>query len=92
MLFRSYHGPLPRPIAKHLLPQGEDTFTVPGTVRLRAEAPGYQPATLSPFLDNPALVEAITRLEDKDLLDWRTFERIRALLSEIQLTFRLKKA
>ena len=87
----AYHGPVPRPIAKHFLPQGEDTITVPGSVRLRAEAPGYQPATLSPFLDNPALVETITRLEDKDLLDWRTFERIRALLAEVQLTFRLKK-
>jgi len=60
-------------------------------MRLRAEAPGYAAMTLSPFLDYPPLLEAVTRLEDKDLLDWKTFEKMRTLLGDIELTFALKK-
>jgi hypothetical protein len=85
----SYAGTLPQDGVKHSIPGGEDTLTVPGTARLRAEAPGYAPITLSPFLDYPALVETITRLEEKDLLDWGTFERVRGLLSDVPLTFKL---
>jgi hypothetical protein len=58
----------------------------------RAEAPGFAPIPLSPFLDHPALVETITGLEDKDLVDGRTFERVRALLGDVRLTFRLAEA
>ena len=60
-------------------------------MRLRAEAKGYAPQTLSPFLDSPSLVELITRLSDNDLLDWRTFERIQRELSSVTLVFRLEK-
>ena len=67
-------------------------LTIPATARLRAEAAGFEPVTLSPFLDNPSLVETVTRLEDRDLMDWRTFERIQKLLGEVTLTFRLKKS
>ena len=84
-------GTLPRDGKQHVLTSGEGTVSVPATVRLRADAPGHAPVTLSPFLDHPALVEAVTRFEDKDLLDWRTFERLQALLAEVQLTFTLEK-
>ncbi len=80
----------PRDGARHPVAGGQGTLDIPGTVRLRAEAPGYAPLTLSPVYDCPALVEAITRLEDHDLLDWETYERTRTLLSTIDLTFNLK--
>ncbi|RPJ61662.1 MAG: carboxypeptidase regulatory-like domain-containing protein [Acidobacteria bacterium] len=70
---------------------GEATLTVPGTARIRVTAPGYQPLILSPFLDNPELVKAVTTLAAEDLLDWRTFERIRELLSKVELEFRLAR-
>jgi hypothetical protein len=37
-------------------------------------------------------MEMLTRLEDKDLLAWETFERIRALLANIELTFNMKRS
>ena len=64
---------------------------MPATIRLRAEAKGYPPLTLSPFLDNPALVELVTRLGDDDLLNWNTYEHCRAAMSNVELTFRLRK-
>ena len=82
----------PRDGTHHSVNSGQGVLEIPGTVRLRAEAPGYAPLTLSPIYDCPALVEAITRLEDKDLLNWETFERTRTLLSEINLTFTLHSA
>ncbi len=41
--------------------------------------------------DEAALVETITHLDDRDLLDWRTFERVRTLLGDVNLTFRLPR-
>jgi hypothetical protein len=80
----------PRDGARHTVAGGQSYLDIPGTVRLRAEAPGYAPLTLSPVYDCPALVDAVTRLEDKDLLDWQTYERTRALLSTVELTFNMK--
>ena len=85
----NYLGNQPQFGAKHRLPGGSGGVSIPATARLRADAPGFEPLTLSPFFDHPSLVELITRLEDRDLLDWRTFERIRELLGEVTLTFRM---
>jgi len=79
----------PRDGARHAVAGRQSTLNVPGTVRLRAEAPGHEPLTLSPVLDSPALIDAVTRLSDRDLLDWATFERLRTLLANVELTFRL---
>ncbi len=68
---------------------GEATLTVPGTARIRVTTPGYQPMILSPFLDNPELVKLVTTLNADDLLNWQIFERIRELLSKVELEFRL---
>ncbi|MBI5384570.1 MAG: CehA/McbA family metallohydrolase [Verrucomicrobia bacterium] len=87
----TFHATLPRDGRKHDLGNQGGVLIVPGTVRLRAEAPGYQPVTLSPVLDHPELVEAVTRLEAADLLRWETFERMRRLLGQVRLTFRLEK-
>ncbi len=79
----------PRDGASHPAPAGLADFAIPGTARLRASAPGYAATTLSPVYDCPALAEAITRLNDADLLQWETFERFRALLANVELTFSL---
>jgi hypothetical protein len=79
----------PRNGATHPVTGGQGVLEIPGTARLRAQAPGYAPLTLSPVYDCPALVEAITRLEDKDLLNWETFERACALLANLELAFNL---
>ena len=63
---------------------------MPATARLRAEARGMEPVTLSPLFDHPPLLELVTRLEDKDLADWRTYQRIAALLDDVPLEFALK--
>lgn len=88
----SYLGTQALPGASHHLAGGTGQLTIPSTARLRASVPGYEPLTLSPFFDHSPLLEFVTRLSDDDLLDWRTFERIRALLGEVRLTFRLTKA
>lgn len=87
----TFHGTLPRDGKRHGLTAGEEVLTVPATVRLRAEAAGYQPVIQSPILDQPALVDCITRLQAEDLLKWETFERIRTLLGEGALTFRMDR-
>jgi hypothetical protein len=76
---------------EHRINQGEGALILPATVRLRAEAAGHEPATLSPFLDSPPLVEYITRLEAEDLVKWETFEKTRALLGAVTLRFELQK-
>lgn len=87
----AYAGPLPHPGRQHPIVQGELSCTVPGTVRLRADVPGYEPLTLSPFLDCPELVRFITGLDDQALLDWSTYERVRELLGVLELTFSMKR-
>jgi hypothetical protein len=87
-----YEATLPRDGRRHELRDGEGVVTIPATARLRADAPGCESLTLSPFFDHPALVQLITSLAAEDLVKWGTFERIRTLLGEVELTFRLKKA
>jgi hypothetical protein len=87
----TFVGPRPGPGRQHRVPEGELTCTLPGTVRLRAEVPGYEPKTLSPFLDSPEVVQFITALDDQALLDWETYERLRALLDRLELTFELRR-
>ena len=65
----NYFGPQPRLGAKHELRGGLGVLNIPATARLRAEAPGFEPMTLSPLFDNPPLIETVTRLEDKDLIE-----------------------
>ena len=87
----AFHGTQTRPGPQHRLPGGTVTLTFPATHRLRAEAPGYAPVTLSPFFDNPPLLELITALDDRSMLDWHTYERIQTLLGDFTLTFNLSR-
>jgi hypothetical protein len=87
-----YQGTRPRPGNQHRLNGGAGRLAIPATARLRADAEGYEPLTLSPFFDCPALRDFVTGLEDRDLVQWTTFERIRTLLGDLALTFRLGAA
>jgi hypothetical protein len=87
----AYYGTLAQDGKRHALGTGEASFSIPGTIRLRAEADGYAPLILSPVLDNPQLMSLVTGLGDTDLLDWKTYERIRDQLSNIELVFKLKR-
>jgi hypothetical protein len=86
-----YSGTLPADGKSQAVAGGQTRLVFPGTSRIRVDAPGYVPQTLSPFLDNPELLQMITALEAEDILNWETFERIRHLLSEVELTFRLRR-
>lgn len=87
----AYHATRPRAGRKHTLTAGTGVVSIPAAHRLRAESPGYEPQTLSPFLDYPPLVKAVTELEETDLTNWPTYERFRSMLEDISLTFRLVK-
>lgn len=88
----AYHATLARDGEKHPLPDGAGEIRIPATHRLRAEAPGYQSRTLSPFLDHLPMVKFVTELEEKDLTDWQTYETLRRMLGDIPLTFRLERS
>jgi hypothetical protein len=88
----NFDGTIAREGKRHILSNGESRLTVPGTVRLRGEAKGYAALTLSPFLDNPDLVQTVTGLTDADLLNWDTFEDLKERLGKVELVFRLRKA
>lgn len=81
----------PRDGARQAVTGGQGVLKIPGTVRLRADAPGYESLMLSPIFDYPPMVEAITRITDRDLLNWKTYEHIRDLLDTVELTFRLQR-
>ena len=87
----SFYGTISHLGKKHPVRDGEAIVAIAGTTRLRAEASGYESQTLSPFLDNPGLLDFITGLSTEDLVNWETFERVRGLLGETTLTFHLRK-
>jgi hypothetical protein len=87
----TFSGTVAREGRLHRLQTGEARLGVPGTVRLRAEAKGYAPVTLSPVLDNPALVKMVTTFSDQDLANWQSFSRLKEQLDGVELVFRLQK-
>jgi hypothetical protein len=86
-----FSGTIGRMGKRHMLKTGAAQLSIPGTVRLRAEASGYRPLILSPVLDNPELIQAITTFQDSDLTDWRTFEKLRNKLTSIHVVFRMQR-
>ena len=88
----TFFGTIGRDGKRHTLSTGEERLQVPGTVRLRAEAPGYEPVILSPVLDNSALVNMVTSLSDTNLLEWKTFEEMRQKLAGVEMEFKLRRA
>ena len=88
----TFSGTVPHDGKRHRLPTGEARIPVAGTARLRAEAQGHVPLTLSPFLDNPPMVRTVTSLGDDDLCNWQTFEELKRQLQNVRLVFRLQRA
>jgi hypothetical protein len=85
-----FEGTIPRDHRRYSFTAGGAKLSVPGTSRLRAEAKGYAPATLSPVLDCPEIIQTVTGLADTDLVDWKTFERLKNQLRHVELVFRLQ--
>ena len=81
----------PRDGARHALAGGKGSLAIAGTLRLRAEAPGYVPLCLSPVVDSPGLFETLARFEEQDLLSWATYERLRVMLGSLELEFKLRR-
>jgi hypothetical protein len=84
-------GTVAREGRRHRLQTGEGRLYVPGTARLRAEARGYVPMTLSPFLDSPDLVKTVTTFSEQDLSNWQSFGQLKRQLDNVDLVFRLQK-
>jgi hypothetical protein len=85
-------GTVAREGRRHRLQSGEARVNVPGTARLRAEARGYAPMTLSPFLDGSDLVKTVTTFGEQDLSNWQSFDQLKGQLDNVDLVFRLQKA
>lgn len=86
-----YLGPLQRTGPGHSVENGESILEIPGTVRLRAEAKGYLPVTLSPLFDSPELISRICGYTDDELGKWETFEELREMLDHLTLRFRMER-
>ncbi|MGH9397259.1 MAG: CehA/McbA family metallohydrolase [Terriglobia bacterium] len=69
---------------------GRFTLDVPGTARLRIQAPGYAPLMKSVFMDYPPLLRMTLNMREAEITDWRTFEEIKYLLGSVRLNFQLR--
>jgi hypothetical protein len=87
----TFSGTIAREGRRHRLQAGEARVSVPGTARLRAEARGYAPMTLSLFLDSPDLVKTVMTFSEQDLSNWQSFDRLKRQLENVELVFRMRK-
>ncbi len=76
-------------VSKHEFRGGRFELEVPGSARLRVRVPGYVPVQKSVFMDYPPLANMILNLRSGELVDWTTFQQIRALLDRVRLEFAL---
>lgn len=70
---------------------GKLTLDAPGTARIRIRAPGYQSATRSILFDYIPLRDLTVNLRPEQLTEWSTFTRIRELLAQVSLEFRMER-
>jgi len=68
---------------------GKISLDAPGTARVRVRVPGYKTAMQSIFMDYAPLRDVTVNMRPEQLTDWDTFERIRGLLREVTLEFRM---
>ena len=71
--------------------EGRVKIEVPATARIRAAAEGYKPATKSIFLDHRPVYDATVNMRLKQLLNWDTFEQLRASLKVVRLEYELER-
>jgi hypothetical protein len=82
-------GLTPVELSKHPFTDGRFTLDVPGTARLRVRAHGYTSVMKSVFMDDKSLLQMTLNMREAELKDWRTFEEMKKLLSNVRLQFRL---
>jgi hypothetical protein len=82
-------GLTPVELSKHPFTHGRFTLDVPGTARLRVRACGYTPVMESVFMGYKPLLQMTLNMREAELTDWRTFEEMKKLLSNVRLQFRL---
>lgn len=75
-----------------IVTDGSLVVAVPGTSRLRIEAPGYAPVMKSIFLDYAPVLNSTLNTRVEQLLDWSTFEHIRLMLNDVTLEFDMERA
>jgi hypothetical protein len=69
---------------------GQGKVQMPATARLRVQSEGYSLQTKSVFLDQANVLDATLNYHAKQLLDWNTYETIRAQLRDSRLSFDLQ--
>jgi len=79
-------------LAKSPFKEGQFTFEVPGTARLRVLVPGFQPMTKSVFMDYAPVLQMTLNMREAELTDWRTYDEIALLLRNVTLDFPLSRA
>ncbi len=84
-------GQTPVRESSHHFEGGKFSLVVPGTARIRVEAPGYLPQVRSIFMDYAPLLDLILNLRGDALIDWSTFEKVKTLLAEVRLEFALTR-
>jgi hypothetical protein len=81
------------PVTKSRQPFGNGSFSisVPGTARIRVNVIGYISEERSIFVDHTPLLNFILGLHSEQLIDWRTFEEVKALLADVRFEFALSR-
>jgi hypothetical protein len=82
-----YVGRSPRVLASHRIEGGHGELEAPATARIRVTVDGHMPQTKSIFLDDPRLLQPCLDMRVEKMLDWNTYESIRARLREARLEF-----
>jgi hypothetical protein len=70
---------------------GKLALDAPGTARLRVLVPGYKTAMQSILMDYAPLRDLTVNMRPEDLTEWGTFEKIRDLLGQVSLEFRMNR-
>jgi hypothetical protein len=84
-------GLIPLRLSTHEFTNGQLVLEAPGTARLQVHVPGYESQTKSVFMDSPALLNMTLNLHAAELIEWSTYEEVKALLKKVELKFDLSK-
>jgi hypothetical protein len=87
----SMGGLIPLRLSTHEFTNGQLVLEAPGTARLQVHVPGYESQTKSVFMDSPALLNMTLNLHAAELIEWSTYEEVKALLKKVELKFDLSK-
>lgn len=80
-------GRRPRVISTGEVKAGKATISTPAPARVRVSARDHTPQMKSIFMDTPELIKLTTEMQLADLVEWTTYERVRKILSGIDLHY-----